>query len=381
MPRRSPNVDDLILAIHSAALAPDGWSRLGQLLMNVLSAQSGIGLRVGSAAHPEPWAVLIDFDPRAAQAYVDHWGRHDVWYDGALRTGRISAGLVSIGTQFSSEDELTSSAFFHDYLKPIDIGSMIQVCLAGSEPNDAFGRAALSLYRGIGKSPFSSRDVQLLSRLSPHLTVAARNYWMTQSLRLLSSARANALDALTAAVFALDRSGRVILVNCLGEEFIRWERWVRVSRGILAPASTVLAANRFTAAFNHVSSGVGSSLLVTDLMTGADAQVSMAPIPPNIDLGLFLAPPTALVWVIPTAPRTDTAHDIALLFGLTAAERRLLHRLIEGDDLREATAPLRISIHTARAQLKSVFRKTGRRSQGQLLMLAARLATLSSRRT
>jgi hypothetical protein len=37
-------------------------------------------------------------------------------------------------------------------------------------------------------------------------------------------------------------------------------------------------------------------------------------------------------------------------------------------------------IHTARTQLKSMFRKTGRRSQGQLLMLAARIATLSSTR-
>lgn len=55
-------------------------------------------------------------------------------------------------------------------------------------------------------------------------------------------------------------------------------------------------------------------------------------------------------------------------------------RLVAGDDLLEAAAALRISIHTARAQLKSVFRNTGRRSQGQLLMLAARLAlaTLSS---
>jgi DNA-binding CsgD family transcriptional regulator len=72
---------------------------------------------------------------------------------------------------------------------------------------------------------------------------------------------------------------------------------------------------------------------------------------------------------------------MAILFGLTVAERRILDRLIAGDELREAANGLRISVHTARAQLKSLFRKTGRRSQGQLLMLAGRIAMLAYSRS
>ena len=78
--------------------------------------------------------------------------------------------------------------------------------------------------------------------------------------------------------------------------------------------------------------------------------------------------------------RKDTGRDMALLFGLTPAERRILDKLIDGADLRQATTSLGVSIHTARAQLKSILRKTGRRSQSQLLMLAARVATLFSSR-
>ena len=130
----NPNVDDLILSIHSAALDPDGWSRVGLELLSLVSAHSGIGLRVPSQAHPEPWAVLIDFDPDAAREYAEHWGRQDLWYHGAVRTRRISTGMVSTGTQLADTAELKSSAFYNDFLKALDIGPMIQVCLAGSEP-------------------------------------------------------------------------------------------------------------------------------------------------------------------------------------------------------------------------------------------------------
>jgi DNA-binding CsgD family transcriptional regulator len=72
---------------------------------------------------------------------------------------------------------------------------------------------------------------------------------------------------------------------------------------------------------------------------------------------------------------------MARLFELSPAERRIVDHLVGGGDLREAAAALHISIHTARGQLKSTFRKTGRRSQGELMLLAARIASLYPSRT
>jgi DNA-binding CsgD family transcriptional regulator len=146
------------------------------------------------------------------------------------------------------------------------------------------------------------------------------------------------------------------------------------------PLQTIHGADLFAAELRRVSTGVGSEFLVTDSVSGAEAQVSMSPIPANLDLGFITAAPCSLVWITPIAPRKDVGHDMARLFNLTPAERHILDKLIVGEDLLEAAASLRISIHTARTQLKSIFRKTGRRSQGQLLMLATRLATLSSNR-
>lgn len=47
------------------------------------------------------------------------------------------------------------------------------------------------------------------------------------------------------------------------------------------------------------------------------------------------------------------------LFGLTRAEARLLHGLVEGRSLSECAEASSTSVQTARFQLKRVFDKTG----------------------
>jgi DNA-binding CsgD family transcriptional regulator len=372
----TPNVDELILAIHSASFDPDGWNHVGRSLLKALSAHSGIGLRGASKRYPESWALNMDVDPSAASAYADYWGGQDIWYKAAVRAQRIRTALVSVDSHLANEEERSSSEFINEYLRPLEISRMIQVCLA--EPDaSGFGAASLNLYRGVGEAPFSSDDVELLSILAPHLAVAAKNFWMVQSLRLLGGARASALDAVSSAVFAI-RSQKLVFSNGLGDELIRQQRWIRVSNGTLAAAPGLISAIPLATALHRASIGIGSTTVVTDRATGDEAQVSVIPIRPGIDMGFLIAAPSALVWIIPLALRKDTGQDMALLFGLTRAERRVLEKLLDGMDLRLAATELGISIHTARTQLKSILHKTGRRSQSALLMLTARVASLSS---
>src|SRR5258708_1595661 len=100
-----PNVDELIVTAHPAPLAPNGWEQLGQVLLQTFSAEKGIGLRVSSKEHPEPWAVLLNFDPSAAALYGRDWAPYDVWYHGALHTRRLTTGLVSVDSQLVGEHE------------------------------------------------------------------------------------------------------------------------------------------------------------------------------------------------------------------------------------------------------------------------------------
>lgn len=57
------------------------------------------------------------------------------------------------------------------------------------------------------------------------------------------------------------------------------------------------------------------------------------------------------------------------LFGLTKAESLLAQKLVNGSSLNEAAVELKISPHTARAQLGTIFSKTDSHRQPQLVGL------------
>jgi DNA-binding CsgD family transcriptional regulator len=369
----SPNVDDLILRIHSAALAKNGWDIVVSDLCHAFKATGASLVRPTANASIKPSATLYEFDAAAIKQYTEHWGQHDVWYIGALRRGRIDIGQVNLDSQLIDRREFERSEFFNDYLRPINIDRMMNVCLAA--PNGGYGPVAMSFYRGLGKEQFSPEEARLFSHLSRHLTVAAQNYWTAQSLRLMGDAYRNAVDAVTSAVFGITAGGKVAFMNSAGEELLRQRRWVQVSNGALGALEVTVEADALSQALRQLSIGISFKMIVTEAVAMAQAIVSGAPIS-RVESSPYPISASALVWLTPVVPNVDVAADLAMLFGLTLAEKRLVGRLIAGDELRDAAANLRISLHTARTQLKAIFGKTGRRSQAALLTFAARLATL-----
>lgn len=365
--------DQLILSIHAACLSQDSWPQVIGNLCEALHARGASLVRPVNNPRFEPSTTLFEFDAAFVKHYAEYWGQHDVWYEGAVRTRRLGVGLVTVADQLIDYRDYKRSPFFNEYLRPMDIDRMMNVCLAA--PDSGFGPTAMSFYRGLGKEPFSDKETTFLSRLAPHLCVAVQNYWTVQSLRLLTLVHTNALDAITSGVFGVEPSGRVAFTNRTGEDLLRQGRWMQLSDRALSPSKGLLETAALTRALGQLAAGISFKLIVRERLTDAQAIVSGAP----LTLAQAKGYPTqmsALVWLTPLLVNVDAAADFAKLFGLTFAERRLLGRLIIGDGLREAALSLHISLHTARTQLKSIFAKTGRRSQVALLTLVTRLSAL-----
>lgn len=79
----------------------------------------------------------------------------------------------------------------------------------------------------------------------------------------------------------------------------------------------------------------------------------------------------ALVVREPESRQSPLPEIVARLHGLTTAESRIAVRLFEGKTPGEIAELRRVSIHTVRAQMKSLFRKCGVRTQSQLVRLLA----------
>lgn len=210
------DVEQLILRIHSAALSPDDWTPVGEELTRVLSADCALMLRPGSR-NTVPWTRSFGFDPAAIDAYAREWGAQDVWFQGALRNRRVRTGLVSLDLQLVERREYLASPYFNDFLSHFNIDRMANLCLNGTGTGPrGHGPAAISFYRGMGREGFSEEDLRLLSVLAPHLVLATQTHWTLQSLGLIEGAYRQALDAVNAAVFIVDPTGRVLRANCMG---------------------------------------------------------------------------------------------------------------------------------------------------------------------
>jgi len=376
MSQKTLNIDDVILRIHAAPLEPHGWQSVIQDLLSLCEAEKALMLTVGVTPATQPWERTINVDIGTLQEYASHWASQDLMYLGAVRKGRVRPGLVSTEQELIDRREYSSSSYFNDFLKPNDIEPQLNVCLTNSMPQYGLGPSAITLYRGVGKESFDEEPVSMLRRLAPHLSVAACTTWHIEALGMSAPMYRRALDEIRLPLFALDMTGKLTLVNSAGDGLIRAKRWVTVARNTLVAASGLIGSDTFRQALAKLRSGSGTTLLLTDGASRRQAVMTTVPLGSPSPIQVASKRIAGFVWIVPCSPEVAPVKSLGQLFQLSPAEIRLLQQLVDGISLTDAAAQLHVSLNTARTQVKAIFRKTGRRTQGQLVALANRMAMI-----
>jgi DNA-binding CsgD family transcriptional regulator/PAS domain-containing protein len=378
MSQKPPDIDDVILKIHAAPLEPHGWQTVMRSLMDLCEAENALMLTVGATQMPsiKSWEPSLNFNPAALQDYASHWGSQDLLYLGARQKGRIRAGLVSTETQLVGAREYSSSPYFNEFCKPHGLYAHLNVCLSEGIPQLGLGPSAITLYRGEVKGSFGDSQATVLQRLAPHLSMAARTTWHIEALVMAEPMYRRALDEVRLPLFALDMTGKIVLVNSAAEELIRAKRWITVARNHLGAAGGLLGPDAFRHALANLRAGSGTTLLLTDGESHQQAVMTTVPLGSSSPINVASKRIAGFVWIVPCSPDLSPVNNLGKLFQLSPAEVRLLQRLVDGTSLTAAAAQLHVSLHTARTQLKVIFRKTGRRTQAQLLGLAHRMAMI-----
>jgi len=373
---KKPAIEDVILEIHAAPLEPQGWMSVSKSIVALCDAERAAVLRVGLDAVNPPMVISTNLDQETIHEYFTTWAPHDVLYHGAARHGRIKPELVSTDEQLVERREYFSCAYFNEYLRKHDIGPQLNVCLTSPEPSFKAGPCALTLYRGVSKEAFSKDTAAVLRRLAPHLSMAARTMWHIEALRMAEPIYRQALNEVRIPLFAVDLAGKLALVNSAGEGLIRAQQWVRVVGNVLAAGRGLIEADVFRETLAKLKLGRGATLLLTDGASRDQAVMTTVPLASSSPIQVASKRISGFFWIVPCSSQITPVDKLGQLFELTPAEIRLLRQIVDGKSVRDAAAQLRISLHTARTQLKTIFRKTGRRTQGQLLALANRIAII-----
>lgn len=157
-----------------------------------------------------------------------------------------------------------------------------------------------------------------------------------------------------------------------GDTLLRQERGIRLVDGKIEPLKQGLAAP-----ISELIRGASHKGFRTLLRCGDDDDAIVWTAASRMLLGSNGAPQSILMAFRPLIKTEPMTHaDCASLFGLTQAESRLAVELCAGYPLAQISAKRGVHISTLRAQLRSIFAKTGVSKQSEFVSAVWRAAAV-----
>ncbi|GAB3277785.1 helix-turn-helix transcriptional regulator [Parahaliea aestuarii] len=370
----SPDFDQLLGLVYDGPLEDRPWqSALPQLrelfdaqvasLVLRPPAQDDHGLILNSVrdsvdeslADPNDWEVI---------AYREQFFALDPFIN--LPLNRVVALEDML-----DERELEHSDYYRHYLQPVNLFHILGIDTA--EPGGMVARLRFSRRRQDGA--FRRDDRALLERIAPHLQRALHIHARLSRTTSERDLYAGAVNQLAVATIILDETGRVLNTNALAKALLEERDGLlekdqhlqvgsrELNRRLQEALTTVIRAQQ------RGEASVVRALRVPRSRGHADLGLVIRPIASS-EWGEGQASPCAAVFISdPDLRESASQNTLGELFGLTPAEANLAILLSRGLSLAEVSESQNVSQHTARAQLKSIFAKTGVSRQAELVRL------------
>jgi DNA-binding CsgD family transcriptional regulator len=346
--------------LYVGTLDDAAWRRAILAVADAVRARGAVLFAFNSASGH----VLRDEIYRLPRALVLEYARCWATQDFRVRY----ASSIPVGRPFTEVTlaipKWKQTPILNEFLIPNDAPHIMPVWLHKSPTKTV----ALTLQGSCKRGSFESVDIEIFQQLIPHIHRALEIRDRLENAQIRADTLTRALDVITFGVVVLDSLGKIIEANAVAQELMCKSGGIgRKPDGTLClrqPAGAEL--NRWIATGQPAGHGADAVLRVPR----ADAP------PLSVVLAPLLAAPTAwiggdprwLLLIFDPDRRVQTCSElIARDLAISACEAELAALLVSGYGLVDAASKLQLSKHTVRNQLKSIFRKTGIRSQVELV--------------
>jgi len=322
----------LVPMLYEAATEPEAWPVFLDALARRLDGTApGIGLIDRVTQRP-----VLDqssgLDPAMQSRYREYYYALDVR---RAEVQRRSAGTVVAGHELVPDDVMLETEFCNDFLRPLGI---FHVALALPFKDERL-IGLLRVARPRAARRFEEDELAVLRAMQGNLRRALELHLELVQARDGLAIGDAALARLATAAIAIDGWGRATPANAAAEQLLAARDGIGIEGGRLCARDPLEDAR-----LQHL---LAEALRATQAV-GAAALV-------------FVKDSERRPYLEPEALRG--------LFGLTPAEARIASRLGTGIALSQIAAELGVSLETARTHRKHLFRKTGVRSQSELVVL------------
>ena len=366
-------LDRIIGLLYDSVLDDTLWPGV----LKALSAFAG-GTGVGQViADPTLGKIMqcqtLNIDPDFKEKYLGYYAAMEVRLAPAAS---FDVGVVITEGMFIDQRALRRSEIYNDLLKPFDIPFFMLAWLQKS----ATKVHTIAIEGSLAHGAFNQTAIRRFGLIVPHLIRASRMRDQFIAVRESRHAYRAAMEDLPFGVVVLDEHGRILECTGVADDLIA------TGQGLALRQGRVRAFNRDDdrklqqathSAVSSASCMAGSARTVSVRRTCSPSgalKVTLIPITSPDRFSIVGKPSALMVIVDPGNAPGPHAELIQTTLALTQAEAELAQALFSGMSLREGAMKLDRSINTCKAQLKSIYSKTGSRSHVELakkLMMTA----------
>ena len=369
--------DDLLGLIYEGPLEDRPWQSALPQLRKMLDAQvASLVVRPPSdedqgailnSVRPEPGDTddtLADPNAWQAASYQEEFFSLDPFVN-------LPLDKVVALEDVLSDKELEESDYYRHYLQPVGLFHILGVDTA--EPGGMLARLRFS--RRSDEPRFNAQERRLLEHIAPHLRRAIQIYATISRRTSERDIYAGAVSQLAVASIILDEQARVLSANPVapvlleqGDGLSLKGQWLHIEGRDINKELQQAVANIIRAQHQGEPSVV-RALRVPRSSGRSDLGLVVRPVPVSKWSEGQSSPSAAIFISDPDLHESASRQTLAELFELTPAEANLAILLARGLSLAGVSDTQNVSQHTARAQLKSIFAKTGVSRQAELVRL------------
>lgn len=352
----SEDLSALLELVYDCAIDPGQWpATLGAVSRFVGGSSAGIYVKDAAS---RTGAIHYN-DSGISQAAIDaYFGEYIKVDPTTLRHFFTEIGGLVATADMLPYEEFRETRFYREWAKPLQLADHLSATLDKSQTSVSLFGVFRNDVQGLVDDEMRRR----MRLLVPHVRRSVMIGGLLERRRIASSALAQALDAVRAAVFLLDAAGAIRHANVAGLRLLAEDGPVREINGRLAGIEKELEAafspQQPVAMFEPLLGRDGAPYLVEILPLGGEHRSTGDAV-----AAVFIQPASLPV---PAAPEA-----IAKAFSLTPTELRTLLAIAEIGGVSPVAEALGISETTVKFHLRGVYAKTGSTRQADLVKLVA----------
>jgi DNA-binding CsgD family transcriptional regulator len=360
---RSSRLPDLIEDIYDAALEPARWNDVVIGINDFVGSQACGLISKDSKSKFGETHYYCGVDPHYIRLYAESYSRFD-----PLTVLPPSGQVVGI-PDLLEYDAYRRGPFYQEWLRPQGCVDVANVVLHKSGPNCA---DLLTFLPGAEMADAEMR--RRIAAVAPHARRALLVNKTIDATASEASTFADILNGLSAAIFLIDASCRIVHANNAGHDMVSAGEILRAVNGQLVARDAQINQTLRKAFAGHGRIATEAACIALP-MIGPDSERYVAHLLPLTAAARGVTgaayKSVAALFVRKVAMEMAGSEIIARSFELTPAELRVMLSIVDVGGVPETAAALGVAESTVKTHLHRVFAKTGASRQADLVKIAA----------